>query len=74
LENKTDGRRPGQVEGLDPDRIFNGDEKAKNQKQAGAISVTSSVDFDRNRAQHGCDGRNVRICVAVPGRRKNTST
>jgi hypothetical protein len=54
-------------------QVCNGDEKAKSKEAAaGAISVTGPVGDDGNHAQHGGYGRDVRICVALPGRRKTS--
>jgi hypothetical protein len=54
-------------------RICNGDEKAKTENQetaASTISATNSIFSDRNRAEHGSDVRDVRVCVTLPGSRK----
>jgi hypothetical protein len=75
IGNKSDGERQGQVEGPDPTGCADGDKKAKAEKQeavvaAGAKSITDSVGRGRHGAQYGRYNHNIRICVAVPDRRK----
>jgi hypothetical protein len=75
IGNKSDGERPEQVEGPDPTGSADGSKKAKTEKQEAIIvaaskSITDSVGRGRHGAQYGRDNRNIRICVAVPGRRE----